>query len=106
MQLANRKERRQARDTYDILAAILKICEESSRRSHLIYRANLTYNMLQVYLEVAIPAGLLKEEGKPRSLTTTPKGKIFLEEYRALKHLIEDEPLMNENEVCYERIRF
>ena len=91
--MAKNKERRKARDTFEILATILKICQESTRRTLLIYKANLSFNMLRTYVELAIRAGLLEEELRSRSLKTTEKGKSFLEAYDAIKRLVEEDSM-------------
>jgi predicted transcriptional regulator len=81
-------KRKQPRGMYDILATFLRLCEQSTKRTHVIYRANLSHAMFQEYLQTALRAGLI-EENDDRSLTTTAKGHLFLREYSVVEKLLQ-----------------
>jgi predicted transcriptional regulator len=85
--MASRKKK-QSRDMYDILATFLRLCEQSTKRTHVIYRANLSHAMFQEYLQTAMRTGLV-EENVDRSLTTTAKGRLFLREYLVVEKLLQ-----------------
>jgi predicted transcriptional regulator len=84
------RRRGQPRGTYDVLATFLRICEQGTKRTHVIYRANLSFTMFQEYLQKALRAGLV-EESFDRSLTTTAKGRLFLQEYSTVEKLVHDD---------------
>ncbi|MGI0019085.1 MAG: winged helix-turn-helix domain-containing protein [Nitrososphaera sp.] len=79
--------RKRCRDPYSILATILQICEQRTMRTHVIYKANLSYSMLQEYIGLALHKDLL-DEAADRSLTTTTKGRLFLVEYEAIERML------------------
>jgi len=55
--------------------------------THLMYKANLSHNLMKQYLEDLIRKGLVQEltEGKSRYLVLTEKGFDFLMKYRKMK---------------------
>ena len=69
------------RESIDIVADILKIASEGSRKTQIMYRANLSYTLLQKYLDLVKRCGMLNISYKKYALTT--KGKIFLKKYES-----------------------
>jgi predicted transcriptional regulator len=63
----------------DILADIMKVAKESTSKTHIMFRANLSYKLLEKYLEIAISNGFISSDKSRYRLTS--QGKVFLEEY-------------------------
>ena len=55
--------------------------------THLLYKSNLSYKMMQEYLSDLKKAGLIKEvaEGNNKYFILTSKGITFLAEYHKIK---------------------
>jgi predicted transcriptional regulator len=79
------------RNRLGIVANILTIAKTGALKTHLMYRANLSYTMLRDYLKFLKDNELLAEshyaEEKVTIYKTTEKGNRFLESYLALKEL-------------------
>jgi predicted transcriptional regulator len=69
--------------------AILKLCSTGSRKTHIMYRANLSHYQLEMYLFLLIEKNLLAL--KQRHYTTTPKGYLFIKSFEELVSLINAE---------------
>jgi len=82
------------RSRIDIIADILDAADEGARKTHIMYRCNLSFKQLETYLDLLLNRGLLKrvpEEGKNnymRSFKVTDKGQILLQAYQSLKALL------------------
>jgi predicted transcriptional regulator len=61
-------------------------------QTHVMFRANLSYSTLKVYLETLVNAGLLKiefdEESSSKLYSTTARGLKFQEQAHALNELL------------------
>jgi len=68
------------RSKLNIIADILKAAENGSKKTRIMYLANLSYRLLEKYLVKVIKADLLRHNGEVYELTE--KGKIFLEKFR------------------------
>ena len=76
------------RSRLDIMYTILSLCQHGeNRKTHIMYRCNLSYSQLQRYLEILTGLGLLKEDGGRYRITQ--KGESFLREFEDLRRLIE-----------------
>ncbi len=53
---------------------------EGSRKTHIMYRANLSYRLLNRYLKHVLKAGLIECDGK-NCYVVTDAGKAFIEMY-------------------------
>ena len=67
------------RSKLHIIADILKAAENGSKKTRIMYLANLSYQLLEKYLRKVIKAGLMRHNGEFYELTE--KGRIFLEKY-------------------------
>ena len=81
------------RSDIDIMASILNEAHKGARKTHIMYRCNLSHRQLQVYLKLLLGMGLLashsdKNSGKLDLFKTTAKGLKFLDAYRILKALM------------------
>ena len=82
--------RSKAQMLLDILASIQKE-NGKIKKTHLMYRANLTHERLKKYLETLLLNNFLEESkaGNQTFYTITEKGNKFLMEMRRLKKMSE-----------------
>ncbi|RLI19030.1 hypothetical protein DRO54_09245 [Candidatus Bathyarchaeota archaeon] len=67
------------RNKLHIIADILKAAENGSKKTRIMYLANLSYHLLEKYLVKVIQADLLRHNGELYEVTE--KGRIFLEKF-------------------------
>jgi predicted transcriptional regulator len=67
------------RDRLSLIAAILKEVESGSKKTHIMYAANLSFKLLKKYLETALALGFIQPAGSRYELTA--KGRMFLKRY-------------------------
>ena len=79
--------RRGARGTIDIIADILFLCNSWNKKTKIMYKANLSHQMLKFYLWHLVKLGLL-EESKEMKFKTTEKGHVFLSDYEHMAGLL------------------
>jgi predicted transcriptional regulator len=70
------------RDKHDIVLDILKIARGGKRKTHIMYKAKLSYGQLKVYLELLNDRGLL--ESNDGFYHTTSKGLDFIKTYEEI----------------------
>jgi len=79
------------RSRLEIMHSILSLClqgeRSSARKTHIMYKCNLSFKQLGKYLETMTDLGLL--EVNRGSYSVTEKGKRFLEEFQGLKRLLQ-----------------
>ena len=68
------------RDRVSIVAAILEAANLGTNKTRIMLSANLSFNLVEKYLEVACNAGFVQAGGGRYKLTEL--GKEFLREYR------------------------
>ena len=75
------------RNNLDITVNILQIAKNGANKTHIVYRANLNFKLLDRYLYDLTKKGLLKKEdiGRKGIIETTEKGKKFLEYYQGFQ---------------------
>ena len=75
---------------FDILSAISE-SEGSIKPTRLLYKSNLSYARLKLYLESLIKQGLLaiKKEGDRKLISLTQKGYDYVVKYRQMKEFME-----------------
>lgn len=84
------KDTRKRRDRLYIIAEILSIARDTSLKTQIMYRANLSFAQLNEYLNFLLKMELLKcntEEGKT-TYKTTPKGIEYLQNYEEISNLL------------------
>lgn len=79
--------RRGARGTIDIIADILVLCNSWNKRTKIMYKANLSHQMLRFYLWHLVDLGLL-EESEEMKFKTTENGRMFLSHYHEMARLL------------------
>ena len=84
--MSNRKRR----DQLGIMAEILEIAKNGCLKTHIMYRANLSFAQLNDYLDFLFEVGLLKESSEDgrRVYNMTRKGISFLQNYHKLRKLL------------------
>lgn len=81
------KDRKRLRSSHGIIAGILQVCEQETKRTHVLYRANLSYSMAAEYFSLLIRSGLLQEL-PGRSLRITDKGRVYLQHFRYIDQML------------------
>ena len=96
-----RSQRFAYRDSLEITSAILYMCHANSntRKTHIMYKSNLSYTQLQKYLIFLVSTGLLEKEnlGDVEFFKLTKKGDKFLKEYHQIKRLLTVGPVLSVN---------
>lgn len=67
----------------DICADILEVARIGAKKTHIVYKANLNFRIVERYLRWLMGRGLLERRGG-RIYMTTAEGLKFLERYREL----------------------
>ena len=68
------------RDRISIIAAILEAANSGSSKTHIMFSANLSFSLLEKYLNVSLNAGFVKVEGPIYKLTN--RGQEYLKQYK------------------------
>lgn len=71
------------RNDIDICADILEVSKGGAKKTHIVYEANLNFNIAKKYLHRLIENDLLSKKGG-RQFETTEKGFEFIEQYRKI----------------------
>jgi predicted transcriptional regulator len=78
--------KRQYRSRIQIAADILEIARAGSRKTKIMYLGNLSFDLLQKYLDLLVNYELLEVRGGPeKSYVSTEKGRQFLVDYYELQ---------------------
>lgn len=78
--------RRPYRNRMEIAAGILEIAKNGSRKTRIMYLGNLSFDLLQKYLDMLVNLGLLEiRSGEERVYVATEKGREFLEDFNELQ---------------------
>jgi predicted transcriptional regulator len=79
------------RNRMEIVSNILDIARNGALKTHLMYKANLSYMVVTQYLNFLMKAGLIEEilteEGPTRLYKTSSKGFKYLEVYQDLQQI-------------------
>lgn len=78
------------RDRLYIMAEILEVALEGTLKTQVMYRANLSFAQLNLYLSLLLDLNLLelKPMGTKAIYKTTDKGMRFLESYKQIRNLL------------------
>jgi len=80
------RTKRQYRSRLEIAADIIQIAKDGSRKTRIMYLGNLSFDLLQRYLQLLQDFGLIQTQpGDPPSYIATEKGLRFLEGYSELR---------------------
>ena len=69
------------RDRLNIIADILGVAGSGAKKTRIMYVANLSYGLLEKYLDETVGLGFLRFDGDRYAVTE--KGQEFLEKYSA-----------------------
>jgi len=70
----------------EIAANILEIARNGSRKTRIMYLGNLSFDLLQKYLDKLVNLGLLETRtGDEKTYVATEKGRRFLEDFHELQ---------------------
>lgn len=70
----------------EIAAGILEIAKNGSRKTRIMYLGNLSFDLLQKYLDLLVNLGLLQmRNDKEKIYLATEKGRQFLEDFNELQ---------------------
>ena len=90
------------RTQVEIIASILSVIAGEPKKTHIMYGANLSYTLLQKYLEILIKAGLVCYVRNIRVYKLTKKGEDYLKtyaEYEKLRDISKsNESMLNKKE--------
>jgi len=79
------------RSRLQIIADVLSVAGNGARKMHIMYNANLSYELLVRYLAEVLDAGLVRFESGAGCYRLTRKGEKFLDRFneysRHCKHL-------------------
>jgi predicted transcriptional regulator len=82
------REKQQKRNRFETMFTILRLCTKGSKKTHIMYRANLSHQQLEKYLAILLERNLLAiEEG---SYVTTPRGMVFIEKFKELNNFMDE----------------
>lgn len=70
------------RDRLDIIADILAVVSREAKKTQIMYQANLSYKVLQRYLNEISGASLIRFEDNNQLYLLTGKGKDYLDAYK------------------------
>jgi predicted transcriptional regulator len=82
------------RERHEIVAEILSVAVDGKRKTHIMYRAKLSYTQVNEYLPWLVEKGFLEnmkggKMGQRASIyRTTPRGLMFLENLKSIGKLL------------------
>ncbi len=80
------RHKRKNRSKIQIAADILEIAKNGSRKTRIMYLGNLSFDLLQKYLDSLVKTGLIEiDERDEKTYKATEKGRRFLEDFRELQ---------------------
>jgi predicted transcriptional regulator len=70
----------------EIAAGILEIARNGSRKTRIMYLGNLSFDLLQKYLDMLVKLGLLEtRNNREKTYAATEKGRKFLDDFNELQ---------------------
>src|SRR5918996_1040223 len=93
MTMMTRSERKNNRGKIQIMADVLALATSAIKKTHIMYRANLSYEQVYLYLEELISKRLIVQDLSADGVVyrTTEKGREFLLYYTHLVEFLEEE---------------
>ncbi len=70
------------RNNLDICADILRVSRGGAKKTHLVYKANLNFNIVKKYITGLTESGLLEKNGE--RFYVTDEGNLFIDRYDKL----------------------
>jgi predicted transcriptional regulator len=81
------------RDRHDIVVEILKTATDGKIKTHIMYKAKLSYAQLNEYIPLLVQKGFLEnttirhKKGEKKVFRTTQKGLRFVENFESIRKL-------------------
>ena len=75
------------RDRIRIIKDILSLAKESTKKTHILYRVNLSHSLRVKYTSILVSNGLLRKNNNGE-YQTTQKGLIFLDLHKKIYSLL------------------
>ena len=96
-------ERKNNRGKIQIMGDVLALGTSGIRKTHIMYKANLSYEQVHLYLEELIGKRLISQDVTPDGIVyrTTENGREFLEYYTHLMELLEEQEVETESSSPY-----
>ncbi len=93
-------ERKNNRGKIQIMGDVLALGTSGIRKTHIMYKANLSYEQVHLYLGELIEKRLIAQDVSPDGVVyrTTEKGREFLLHYTRVVELLEEEEKRQESE--------
>lgn len=80
---------RERRTKWDVYADVLEAVGKRSRKTHIVYEANLNFKRAKEYLNELRENGLVEVQShSPLAWTITEKGRDFLKKYDQIRDLL------------------
>ncbi|UCH38288.1 MAG: hypothetical protein JSV76_03800 [Candidatus Bathyarchaeota archaeon] len=79
---------RKKRSYMKISVDILRVALEGAKKSHIVYKANLNFKIVNGFLDSLSKSGLLNGPNRDRIYQTTQKGSDFIEYYENLEQFL------------------
>jgi predicted transcriptional regulator len=88
------EQRKNNRGKIQIMGDVLALGTSGIKKTHIMYRANLSYEQVHLYLGELIGKRLITQDVSPEGVVyrTTEKGGEFLLHYTRLVEFLEEEP--------------
>ena len=86
-------ERKNNRGKIQIMGDVLTLGTSGIKKTHIMYKANLSYEQVHLYLGELIGKRLIEQDVSPEGVVyrTTEKGREFLLHYTRLAEFLEEE---------------
>jgi predicted transcriptional regulator len=93
-------ERKNNRGKIQIMGDVLALGTSGIKKTHIMYKANLSYEQVHLYLGELIGKRLIEQDVSPDGVVyrTTEKGREFLLHYTRVVELLEEEEKRQESE--------
>ena len=86
------------RNRFEVMYEILFFCRIERQKTKIMYKCNLSFHLLEKYINFLLSRNLLRNSGEKR-YHTTPQGMKFLEEYERIREILSE----NRNEKSLKR---
>jgi predicted transcriptional regulator len=94
MMTTTSEQHKNNRGKIQIMGDVLGLATSGIKKTHIMYRANLSYEQVHLYLGELIGKRLISQDVSPDGVVyrTTTKGREFLLYYTRLVEFLEEEP--------------
>lgn len=84
---------RKRRDRLYIIAEMLDIAKEGALKTQIMYKGNLSFSQLNIYLKLLLDTNLLEtmRKGRKTIYKTTEKGVEYMQSYKAVLETLNED---------------